>query len=85
MTTLSIAITGKTTTAQQEGEIIKERLYVEPDIAVVLPTDDFIILEEDKEYANIVQDEDSPEVDFYFAAKGYILDIDTVEAAWEAR
>jgi len=54
----------------------------EPAEATVLPVDEFIVIEDNKEYANV---EDSPEVDFYHAAKRYIHEVDSLEAAWEAR
>ena len=54
----------------------------EPVEAAALPVDEFIVIEENKEYVNV---EDSPEVDFYHAARRYIHEVDSLEAAWEAR
>lgn len=57
--------------------------FSDPIVANVLPINEFITLDDGvQEYAN---SEDSPEIDFYFAAKRYIHDIDAGEAAWEAR
>ena len=55
---------------------------LEPAVAVALPVNEFISLEENIEYSKV---EDSAEVDFYHAAKRYIQEVDRLEQAWEAR